>query len=253
MRKSINWQIFLILLGLSLISIICIFPYIISLYGETLNQAGVPLEIFFTVQFIQSAILFAAAIYFGLYFTKKIDFHLPLLEAILNKNMHKINVKDLVGKSILMGALTAAVIYLLDIIFTIFGSDISTHQNYAPIWQKLLASLYGGIAEEIIMRLFLMTLLIWISMKMCKKNTPSKTGIVLSIFIVAVIFGLGHLPITASLTQINPLVITRAIVLNGVGGVLFGWLFWKKGFESAMVAHFTADVFLLTLFPLLFG
>jgi hypothetical protein len=32
------------------------------------------------------------------------------------------------------------------------------------------------------------------------------------------------------------------------GGIAFGWLFWKWGLESAVVAHFTADVVLHVIF-----
>jgi len=34
----------------------------------------------------------------------------------------------------------------------------------------------------------------------------------------------------------------RAIVLNGLVGVIAGWLYWRRGLESAMVAHFCADL-----------
>jgi membrane protease YdiL (CAAX protease family) len=89
-------------------------------------------------------------------------------------------------------------------------------------------------------------------MKLFKKNEPTKAGIIISIVLAAIIFGLGHLPITASLIKLDPLIIGRAVILNGIAGIIFGWLFWKKGLESAMIAHFTADIFLLTLLPLLF-
>jgi membrane protease YdiL (CAAX protease family) len=90
-------------------------------------------------------------------------------------------------------------------------------------------------------------------MKIFHRDKPTQTGIVISIFLAAIIFGLGHLPITASLVAITPLIVLRAIVLNGIGGIVFGWLFWKRGLESAMIAHFTADIFLLTLLPLVLG
>ena len=97
-----------------------------------------------------------------------------------------------------------------------------------------------------------MLVFVWIGVKLFKQTEPSKIGIITSIFLAAVIFGLGHLPITASLTTITPIVIIRAIILNGIGGIVFGWLFWKKGLESAIIAHFTADIFLLSLLPILF-
>jgi len=217
-----------------------------------LKQIGQPIGVIFVAQFIQSLILFSIAIFLGLFFTKKINFHLPLIEAFVEKRNYREILKNILGKSVLVGAGTAVIIYVSDILFTMQDADLSTHQNYAPVWQKLLAAFYGGIAEEILMRLFLMTFFIWIGMKLFKRNQPTKAGIVISIVLAAIIFGLGHLPITASLTTLSPLIVLRAIVLNGIGGIIFGWLFWKKGLESAMIAHFTADIFLLTLLPLLF-
>jgi membrane protease YdiL (CAAX protease family) len=251
MKNYINWKTFFILLSLSLISVICIFPYILTLQGELLKTIGQPTWVIFIAQFIQSLILFSVVIFFGLLFTKKINFKLPLIEAILEKGNYNKILKNILGKSILIGAVTAVIIYVLDIIFTIQGAVISTHQNYAPVWQKLLAALYGGTTEEILMRLFLMTFFIWISMKLFKQNKPTKAGIIVSIILASIIFGLGHLPITASLVKLDTLIVIRAVVLNGIGGIVFGWLFWKKGLESAMIAHFTADIFLLTLLPIL--
>ena len=251
-KNIINWKKFFILLSLAMISIICVFPYILSVQEELLNKIGQPIEVIFIAQFIQSLILFSIVIFFGLLLTKKINFQLPLIESILEKKDYKIVLKNILWKSILLGILVAVAIYVIDILFAIQGAIISTHQNYAPIWQKLLASVYGGVAEEILMRLFLMTLFIWIGMKLFKKAEPSKVSIIISIFLAAVIFGLGHLPITASVTEITPIVVSRAIILNGIGGIVFGWLFWKKGLESAIIAHFTADIFLLTLLPMFF-
>lgn len=239
MKNTINWKTFFILLGLSLFSVICVFPYVMTLQGDLLGKIGQPIEVIFIAQFIQSIILFSLTILGGLILAQKIDFRIPIS-------------KGFWSKSVLLGAATAVIIYLLDSLFTFLGTTITTHQDSAPVWQKLLAAFYGGITEEILLRLFLMTLFIWIGMKLFRHKKPTSTGIITSILLAAVIFGLGHLPITASLTQIDALVVTRAVVLNGVGGIVFGWLFWKKGLVSAMITHFTADVFLLTLLPLLF-
>jgi membrane protease YdiL (CAAX protease family) len=251
MKSKINWRIFLILLGLSLLSVLAVLPYVLTLQGEILKQISIPISTIILAQFFQSAILFSIAIFFGLLLVKKIDFKLPVLEALVEKKDYQKILKKISFFSVLCGALSALAIYVTDKLFAIQGSAISTSQNLAPIWQKLFASFYGGITEEILMRLFLMTLLIWIGMKLARKSKPTKIGIIFSIFFAAIIFGLGHLPITASLTTITPLIVTRAIILNGIGGIVFGWLFWKKGLESAMIAHFTADIFLLTILPLL--
>lgn len=250
MKKYINWKLFFILLSLSLIGIVSVFPYILSIQGEILNKIEQPIEIIFLAQLIQGVILFSIIIFLGLFFTKKIGFQLPLLEAIIAKKEYKKILKSILGRSVLIGIVAAGAIFALDAFFTTQGVAISA--NHAPVWKKILASFYGGIIEEILMRLFFMSFFIWLGMKILKQTQPTKIVILISIFLAAIIFGLGHLPVTASLTEINSLVINRAILLNGIGGVLFGWLFWKKGLESAMIAHFTADIFLLTILPAIF-
>ena len=66
-----------------------------------------------------------------------------------------------------------------------------------------------------------------------------------------VVFGAGHLPTTATVLSLTPLLIARALVLNGIGGIVFGWLYWKRGLLAAMLAHFSADIVLHVAAPLL--
>jgi membrane protease YdiL (CAAX protease family) len=68
--------------------------------------------------------------------------------------------------------------------------------------------------------------------------------------LAAVLFGLGHLPATSMLIPLTQLVITRAIVLNGLLGIAFGYLYMTRGLESAMVSHFSADIVLHVLLAL---
>lgn len=251
MNKSVPWNIFFVLLISSFLSVICIFPYVLTIQADLLKKIKAPVEVLILAQSIQSVILFSIAIFLGLLFTNKINFHLPVLEAIFNKGNYKKILKNIIGQSVLIGIAVAIIIYLVDIFFTARGANINTHVPLAPAWQTLLAAFYGGITEEILLRLFLMSFFIWISMKLFKKDKPTQTIVIISIVLSAIIFGLGHLPITASITTLNTIVVARAVVLNGIGGVVFGWLFWRKGLESAMIAHFTADIFLLTILPLL--
>jgi membrane protease YdiL (CAAX protease family) len=120
-----------------------------------------------------------------------------------------------------------------------------------PAWEAFLASFYGGIAEEVLLRLFLVSLIVWIISKIKKVKDGSLTdfGIWLSIILATIIFGLEHLPAIAQITTLTWVVIIRAIVLNGVGGIIFGWLYWKKGLESVMTAHFSADIILHIITP----
>lgn len=250
MKNNINWQIFSVLLGSSLVSVACVFPYVLTVQGEMLRNLPISTTALFAIQLAQSAVLFSFAIFFGLLLVQKVGFKFPLLEAIVEKGNYQAVLKAIAVPSALWGAGVAVAIYAVDVVFTAWGVGITTHQSYAPVWQRLLASVYGGVTEEILMRLFVMTLLVWIGMKLFRQERPSTANIIISVSLAAVIFGLGHLPVTAALTDITPVVVLRAVVLNGIGGVVFGWLFWKQGLEAAMIAHFTADIFLLTVLPL---
>jgi membrane protease YdiL (CAAX protease family) len=64
----------------------------------------------------------------------------------------------------------------------------------------------------------------------------------------ALAFGLAHV---ANLANV-PHPYLRAIVLNGVAGVVFGWLYWRRGLEWAVVAHTIADSILYLVLPAIF-
>jgi membrane protease YdiL (CAAX protease family) len=126
-------------------------------------------------------------------------------------------------------------------------------QNIQPAaWKGFLAAFYGGIAEEILLRLLVMSLFAWLGGFVSKTQDGKPTSAVFWIanILAAVLFGLGHLPATEMILPLTPLVITRAILLNGIGGIIFGWLYWKRGLEAAMIAHFSADIVLHVLLAL---
>lgn len=109
-----------------------------------------------------------------------------------------------------------------------------------PLWSVAIASFYGGINEEVFLRLFLFSF-IYFTFRKC---LVGKRLLILwmTTIIVAIIFGLGHLPALFRLTDPSYLEILRVIFLNGIAGIVFGWLYWSRGLWSAMIAHFVADL-----------
>ncbi|MGB9978315.1 type II CAAX prenyl endopeptidase Rce1 family protein [Methanobacterium sp.] len=248
-----NWKLFIILLIASIFGILAAFPYTLTIQGSLLQSLPVPLYVLLTGQIIQNTILFAFAIFIGLFLAKKVGLGLPVLEGWLEGREVKSYLKSILGISIGLGILAGILIIGLDYLFSFAGVTINLTQAgqiNPPAWQGFLASFYGGINEEILLRLFVMTLLVWIFFKIQKffkkgeKQKPAKIVVWLAIILAAVMFGIGHLPTVMALTTLTPLVIIRTIVLNGVGGIIFGWLYWRKGLESAMISHFSADIIL---------
>lgn len=249
MRNAINWKLFIILLLACVVSSLMALPYALTLVAK----AGfVITPVLIIAQIIQAVVLFSIVIFLGLFLAKRVGFGLPILEGLLRGENQRDRIRSILGLSIGLGVLASALIILFSLPFGSLSADFLRADMAVPVWQALLVSFYGGIAEEVLLRLFMMTLFVWITFKIRKtiEGKPTAAGIWLAIIISSVIFGLGHLPITSGLTAITPVVITRAILLNGVAGIIFGWLYWKKGLESAMISHFTADICLHVITPL---
>lgn len=248
-NSIINWRVFLILFGASIIGTIAVMPFQLTLQGIVFSE--VPLE-GIIVSIISSTILFFVITFLGLFLSKKIGFGAPILERLTEKKEVTSYFKSILGISIGLGILAGIVMIIADYLLSHFGG-ISLDVNIPPVWQGFLGSFYGGVNEEILMRLLFMSLLIWIFFKIKKTDDgkPTLFSIWVAIIIAAIFFGIGHLFITSELTAITPAIIGRAILLNGIGGIIFGWLYWRKGLESAMISHFSADIILYVIFPLI--
>jgi membrane protease YdiL (CAAX protease family) len=97
-----------------------------------------------------------------------------------------------------------------------------------------------------------MSFFAWLGRFISKTADGKPTNVVFWIanILAAVLFGLGHLPGVALLVPLTPLVIARTVILNGLLGIIFGWLYWKSGLEAAMISHFSADLILHVLLAL---
>jgi membrane protease YdiL (CAAX protease family) len=113
----------------------------------------------------------------------------------------------------------------------------------------LVGVFYGGILEELLLRWGFMSLLVWIGWRVVQRGqgTPRPWLVWTAIVLAALLFGIGHLPALAALVEPTPLLIVRTVLLNALGGVIFGWLFWRRSLEVAMVAHAAFHVGLFVL------
>ena len=112
-------------------------------------------------------------------------------------------------------------------------------------WKRIVIAFDSAVLEEIIFRLFLLSSLVWIVSKIWQIQKPPNPEIFWVInAVIAIGFGIAHLPQWSSITPLTPLVILIVVFLNSVGGLTFGYLFYANGLEAAIVAHFVADIML---------
>lgn len=263
MKKTFNWKIFFILLAASIVGVVAVIPYSLAIQGSSLSELDlhIPTWLLISLQILQNAVMFAIVILIGLLAANRIGLGLPIIEAKLQGEPVGQRIKAFLLPSILLGIIGSALVILLDVL--VFNpllmaelGDKAAALNQEALqpaaWKGLLVSFYGGINEEILLRLGLMSILIWLGRFVSKTEDghPTLTVLWTSNVLAAVLFGLGHLPATAALFPLTPLVILRAITLNGLLGIAFGYLYFRHGLGAAMLSHFSADIVLHVLLVL---
>jgi hypothetical protein len=144
-----------------------------------------------------------------------------------------------------LGAVTAIALMLLDgWVFAPIPSVAELIHNAGSggakpsAWQGLLASFYGAVDEEILMRFGLVSLLALAFRTLVRMGGGNRelalpTGAFWAANIVAAaVFGLGHLPATAALAPLSAALVVRALVLNGTAGLVFGELYRRYGWSG---------------------
>lgn len=251
--KESKWQMKLVLrlTLLGAIGIIAIIPYEMATLMNQQDVGGIPIEFAIVINKIVQILFLFVLVLFGVRFQKRTGLSAPLLESLIyERKLLPFSKQWLVIGISVTFVLTSITMLLENYVFV---PVIETTES-APIWwHGLLASLYGGITEELMVRLFVMTFIVWLFAKLTKskRNEIPKVVYYIAIILTALIFGLGHLPATIVVFgELTTLIVVRALVLNGLLGLWFGYLYYKKGLEYAMIAHFSANILMLFFFPL---
>jgi len=235
------WSEFGILFVAALVGGAAVLPYSIRL----LKGSGKPLKMSISklvlLSFLQTVILSAIVIGVGLLAAHAVGLGAPYIEATLAGTAPAQPIVFMLEMAISLGVLAGAALLIADLFFLPYWPEqIVETARKTTLWENFLASLYGGINEELLMRLFGFSVLVWLLLFVWHPN--------IAIFwivnvVMAVVFGIGHLPALKSLAgNISRIMLARTLLLNAPVGLICGWLFWTYGIEAAIVAHFSADV-----------
>lgn len=243
----------------SMVGIIFVmFNQINSIPVEALK--GMPKEVVMVISFIQSTVIVALMSFIGLKLARATNLNNGILGWIYSeeKSKYKLNKESLIIAIVLAFIYSTLTVFADKFLWGPYIPEIaSTAYKFDPVY-LLSGMIYGGVVEEIMLRLFVLSLIVFalykiFARKKDKKNIPTYIYC-LAIVVAAILFGIGHLPATLSyFATINSAVILRMIIMNGIPGVIFGYLYWKKGLEYAMIAHIFGHVFnQLIWLPILF-
>ncbi len=198
---------------------------------------------------INPTIMLIGAVLLGVFMHEKVFLDLPIIKGII-KNNKSYQLSSILKYGIICGVISGIILVLISVVFTpILPLEfIELGDTLKP---TLLARfLYGALTEEILMRFGLMSFIIWLLSKIFK--TINSKIYWIGILIAAVLFALGHFPIAFQAVS-NPsgLLLSYILIGNSIGGVIFGWLYWKKGLEAAFIAHIFTHIIMILGEPLL--
>jgi hypothetical protein len=201
---------------------------------------------------VQPLVLMSIAVLLGVALASKVGLSAPVAEAAAGNGKQLASaLKPQVIPGLIGGVAAGVGIILIwfllkPLLPPEFVARSAELNKLLPLPTRLL---YGGFTEELLLRWGLMTLLVWAAWRLFQKRpgNPKAVYVIGAIIISAIFFGLGHLPFALALVpNASAALILYVVGSNSMFGSIAGYLYWKKGLESAMIAHMLAHVVMLT-------
>ena len=253
-KRDWSWKVFLVLVGLIIPAMFAILPYTINVQNVSLGWETLVVDRMINI------LLISVLGGIGLLLANRIGLGMPFVEARSKREPITYRFRQITAIAWISAVLLVVLaIFLHTVVFDPplnamldqSGVTIPEETNTPPLY-GLLAAISAGMIEETLFRLFGLSLLAWLGGLLFHDSDgrPNLFVFWTANILFALAFGAAHLPTEAAIgLPLNPLVIASTLVLNGIGGLIFGWLFWTFGLESAVLAHILADILRHSLIP----
>jgi hypothetical protein len=244
-------RLWVALVGLSAFALVASAPFLLPVLEQMLAGKHLPMSIpvVLALQAFQALVLAALAALAGVWAAPKAGLDAPLLRARLSGERVGGRFLRLLPDAVLAGTVCAAAVLLFSLAMkSRLPAGVGEFPPMSP-WRTLTAAFYGGIIEEILSRWGLLSLFAFLLGLLGVGRATAFWGANL---LSALAFGASHLGGAGALGMpLTPVVLGYLVVANGGVGLVFGWLFRRRGLEAAMLAHGSTDVWLHTVFPVL--
>jgi hypothetical protein len=188
------------------LSVAALFPYLLSAMPALIDKIKLPLPLFVVAQVAQISIFLLLGSWLGLRLGQSVGLDSRLTRALVYQaHLPTVSLRAL-GMAVLAGVAVAIVMMSLALLFQRYMPAAAATQISMKLWKRLLASFYGGITEELLTRLFVMTTLVWLIWKLAFKSyiKPPAIAFWIAIMLAAILFGVGHLPAAAAIATLTP-------------------------------------------------
>jgi pimeloyl-ACP methyl ester carboxylesterase len=218
---------FLVLWIAGLVGVLAFLPVIAGLLPRGSKQ-HLPVAVVLVLAGGQNAVIVAGAAAAVVFLGRSVGLRSPVAEAWAERRPIARELPRPVSAGLgagLIGALFA----------TFAAPDFVAYLRSVPLPARLL---YGGIVEELVLRGGLMTLLAWGAHRLLQRrgDVLRLPTVALAILVSNAAFALGHLPMLTMNHVPSP---HRAVGVIFIVALPWGWLYYRRGFEAAVVAHAT--------------
>lgn len=248
-RTNYPWKSFAAFIGIYLIGLGLHYP-------GMLEQATVYLEIFgdsiqttphqfVLTSLIQPLLLGIIAIYFGHRYARQVKLRSILTEKIENRApTNKYTLKDSVPFIVSVAVLVALFELSFDFVFQNWLPEIFQPQFSVPTIAQATSSLfYSGLVQEMLLRFGVMTAIIYVLSTQGKRITEMHYYI--GIVFTAVLYAFSQYNGIFDFVDISFLLILRILLLSGLAGILYGWIYKTFHFEAAVLSHVLANTIII--------
>jgi len=246
--KKTYWLRIAIVFALGFLGVLSALPILPKLLMATGQEPPVPMFVLQALSTIQSSVILAAMVMLGAWLSPKIVLGTPVIDAFLNKTWDELNLKKIVVSGTLGGVLGGiSLLFFYNFFMRYLPQEFLENAKgfTPPIYTKIL---YGGITEEVLIRWGLMSFFVWGLFRLTQSHDSKVNtyNYIVGIVVSAIIFGAGHLPAAFMLSSVVTVeLVTYIIVGNLIFGLISGYLYWKQGLESAVLAHMLAHVVMI--------
>lgn len=197
----------------------------------------------------------------GLLVARKIGLGAPYFESWLDGAPRPAQpLFSIVWPALFWAAVTALIAFAIDAFFKyLLGVNTPAPEIHAriavPWWRSGLAGLWAPWAEEIFDRLFLLSLLAWLGMKLFRASPDGRgrwIALWIANFATAVFFGWYHISNEELFVEPVPFIVAmRTVLIVMPVGLAFGWIYIRRGLEAAILSHFIIDVIVHVVRPII--
>ena len=182
------------------------------------------------------SVLLALSVGLGVRLGPKLGLSAPLIHAVAEGRMPWRGVRVLSLPGVAGGVIGAAWLVTLAVVWPESMSFVDPVYGL-PLWPKLL---YGAITEELLLRLGMLTGVMWMVWKVfgSPRQRPDWRLGWAAIALAALLS--GCIPVFLGWTVVGELpvpVVLQLLVCESVYGLLAGIMFWRYGLEAAMLTH----------------